>query len=146
MVCGLRKSDKAGKRVDATTEQRRLVRNIERQTRGHLNFSGRQYKLVVDVDVARVPGRNSYEVAGRDEALRVLDGLAKEAGVASDLGTLLAQASASSPLAPAAPARRADPLAPNCYRPRTGRGPRPCPDSVADAQSHADVDRRRGRR
>jgi hypothetical protein len=93
-VCGLRKIDKAGKRVDATTEQRRLVRNIEKQTRGHLNFSGRQYKLVVDVDLGQVPGRNSYEVAGRDEALRVLDGLAKEAGAAGDLGALLVQASA----------------------------------------------------
>ncbi len=93
-VCGLRKIDKVGKRVDATTEQRRLVRNIEKQTHGHLNFSGRQYKLVVDVDLGQVPGRNSYEVAGRDEALRVLDGLAKEAGTSGDLSALLVQASA----------------------------------------------------
>jgi hypothetical protein len=93
VVC-LRKSDKAGKPVDATTEQRHLVRNIDKQTRGHLNFSGRQYKLVVDVDLGKVSGRNSYEVARRDEALRVLDGLAKEAGTAGDLGALLVQASA----------------------------------------------------
>ena len=93
-ACGLREIDKAGKPVNATTEQRRLVRKIEKQTGGHLNFSGRQYKLVVDVDLGQVPGRNSYEVAGRDEALRVLDGLAKEAGTAGDLGALLVQASA----------------------------------------------------
>jgi hypothetical protein len=92
-VVGLRKSDKAGKPVDATTEQRHLVRNIDKQTRGHLNFGGRQYKLVVDVDLGSVSGRNSYEVAGRDEALRVLDGLAKESGTQGDLAALLGEAS-----------------------------------------------------
>jgi hypothetical protein len=40
-----------------------------------------------------VSGRNSYEVAGRDEALRVLDGLAKESGTQGDLAALLGEAS-----------------------------------------------------
>jgi hypothetical protein len=93
-LVALRKGDKAGKPVDATTEQRSLVRNIDKQTRGRLNFSGRSYKLVADVDLAGVPGRNSYEVAGHDEARRVLEGLAKQAGTTGHLGTLLVQASA----------------------------------------------------
>ena len=93
-LVALRKGDKAGNPVDATTEQRRLVRNIDKQTRGKLSYGGRQYKLVVDMELGSVPGRNSYEVASRDEALRVLDLLAKEAGTAGDLGTLLGQASA----------------------------------------------------
>jgi hypothetical protein len=93
-LVALRKGDKAGKPVDATTEQRRLVRNIDKQTRGRLNFSGRSYKLVADVDLAGTPGRNGYEVVGRDDAIRVLDGLAKQSGTAGDLSALLAQASA----------------------------------------------------
>ena len=92
-LVALRKGDKAGKPVDATTEQRRLVRNIDKQTRGRLNFSGRSYKLVADVDLAGVPGRDSYEVVGHYDAIRVLDGLAKQSGTAGDLSALLAQAS-----------------------------------------------------
>ena len=93
-LVALRKGDKAGKPVDATTEQRRLVRNIDKQTRGRLNFSGRSYKLVADVDLAGVPGRDSYEVVGHDDAIRVLDGLAKQSATGGDLSALLAQASA----------------------------------------------------
>jgi hypothetical protein len=93
-LIALRKGDKAGKTRDETAEQRRLVREIEKQTRGRLNFSGRSYKLVADVDLAGIPGRSSYEVVGLDEALRVLDGLAKQSGTAGDLSALLAQASA----------------------------------------------------
>jgi len=61
-------------------------------------YAGRQYKLVVDVELAGTPGRDSYEVVGRDEARRVLDGLAKQSApagdLAGDLAGLLGQASA----------------------------------------------------
>jgi hypothetical protein len=87
---GAAKSDKPS----ATMELRGLVAQIERATRGKLSYGGRQYKLVVDLELERVPGRNNYEVSGHDEALRVLDGLAKEAGPAGDLSALLGQASA----------------------------------------------------
>ncbi|HEX7507467.1 MAG TPA: hypothetical protein VF550_11890 [Polyangia bacterium] len=93
-LIALRKGQSAGKTTSKTVELRRLVKQIEQQTRGLLNYGGRQYKLVVDVDLGKVPGRNNYEVVGRDDARRVLDGLAKESGAAGDLATLLGQASA----------------------------------------------------
>jgi hypothetical protein len=93
-LVALRKGDKTDQPGDATAEQRRLVGNIDKQTRGRLNFAGRLYRLVTDVDLARVPGRDSYEVVGRDDAQRVLDGLAKQSGTEGDLVALLGQASA----------------------------------------------------
>jgi len=84
-LIAFRKSDGAGKTTSETVERRRLVRQIEQQTRGRLNFSGRQYKLVVDVDLGKVPGRDNYEVVGREDARRVLGGLAKQSGTAGDL-------------------------------------------------------------
>jgi hypothetical protein len=74
---------------------RLLVREIETKTRGRLNYSGRQYKLVVDTQLAKLPGRDSYQVARQDEARQVLDGLAKQAGTQADLRALLAEARAS---------------------------------------------------
>jgi hypothetical protein len=70
------------------------VRKIEAATRGKLNYGGRQYKLVVDVDLGKVPSRDSYEVASRDEAMRVLDSVAKESGTQGNLAALLGEASA----------------------------------------------------
>jgi len=93
-LIALRKGDQAARAGDGASEQRRLVREIEKQTRGRLNFSGRSYKLVADVDLAGVPGRDSYEVVGRDDAVRMLEGLAKQSGPAGDLVSLLGQASA----------------------------------------------------
>jgi len=93
-LLALRKGEVAGKATSKTVEQRRLVRQIEQQTRDQLAYGGRRYKLVVDVDLAKEPGRNNYDVVGHDEARRVLDGLAKQAGTAGDLATLLGQASA----------------------------------------------------
>ena len=94
-LVGLRKDPKASKKApSATTQQRLLVRKIETSTRDRLSYAGRQYKLVVDVDLGRVPNRDSYEVASHDEAKRVLDSLAKESGTQADLATLLGEASA----------------------------------------------------
>jgi hypothetical protein len=87
---GVAKSDSPS----ATAEMRRLVVQIEKQTRGKLSYQGRQYKLVVDVDLASVPGRDGYEVVGQSEARHVLDGLAKQSGTPGDLVGLLGQASA----------------------------------------------------
>jgi hypothetical protein len=94
-LVGMRKDPNASKQApSATVQQQLLVRKIETSSRGRLNFAGRQYKLVVDVDLPGMPNRNSYEVASRDEARRVLDGVAKESGTPGDLATLLAEASA----------------------------------------------------
>jgi hypothetical protein len=43
----------------ASSSEHQWVRQIEKQPRGHLNFAGRQYTLVADVDLNRVPGRDS---------------------------------------------------------------------------------------
>ena len=80
--------------VDASTaELRRLVRAIEAKTRRRLSYSGRQYRLVADEDLARLPDRDSYQVVQHDEAARVLDGLARQGGAgAADLAGLLGKA------------------------------------------------------
>jgi LysM repeat protein len=75
-----------------TDKRRQLVRQIERLTRGRLSFSGRLFKLVADVDLGNVPNRNGYNVVGRDEAVQVLGGVAKQSGTASELAPLLGQA------------------------------------------------------
>jgi hypothetical protein len=93
-LIALRKGDGAGKPPSETQERRRLVGRIEQQTRGKLSHEGRQYKIVVDVDLAGVPSRDSYEVVGQSDARRVLDGLAKQAGTTGELAGLLGQASA----------------------------------------------------
>ena len=93
-LIALRKGDGAAQAPSATVERRRLVGQIEQLTRGKLNFSGRQYKLVADVDLSNVAGRDNYEVVSQNAARRVLDGLAKQGGIAGDLAGLLGQASA----------------------------------------------------
>ena len=93
-LIGLRKGDGAADAPSETVERRRLVRKIEQQTRGRMGYAGRQYKLVVDLDLAGTPGRDSYEVVSHNVALRVLGGLAKQSGPAGDLAGLLGQASA----------------------------------------------------
>jgi hypothetical protein len=93
-LVAMRKGGDGGQSTDGTAEQRRLVRAIEKQTSGRLSFSGRQYKLVADVDLASVPSRDSYEVVRQDDARRVLDGLTKQSGAAGELAGLLGQASA----------------------------------------------------
>jgi hypothetical protein len=69
----------------ATVELRRLLAQVEKATRGKLSYRGRQYKLVVDVDLAKIPGRDYYEVVGQDDARAVLDGVAKELDAPAEL-------------------------------------------------------------
>jgi hypothetical protein len=76
---------------DVTAERRRLIRQIEAQTRGRLAYAGRQYRLVADRDMGSVPGRQTYEVVCRDDAVQVLAGLAQQS--AGDLPNLLLRAS-----------------------------------------------------
>ncbi len=89
----LRQSE--GARVEpgsATAEQRRLIREIERLTQGRLNYSGRRYKLVADADLAKQPDRDSFEVVRHDDAVKILDAVAKEAGATADPGGTFGQA------------------------------------------------------
>lgn len=93
-LVALRKGDKTARAPDGTAEQRRLVREIEKLPRGRMTLAGRRYKLVADVDLASVPGRNGYAVVDQKEAQRVLDGLAKESGSPGSLVGLFEQAKA----------------------------------------------------
>lgn len=69
----------------ATADLRRLLAQVEKATRGKLSYRGRQYKPVVDVDLAKLAGRDYYEVASQAEARAVLDGAAKELGAPAEL-------------------------------------------------------------
>ena len=71
-------------------QQRRLVRAIQTKVHTPLSHEGRRYTLVADVDLRRVPGRDSYEVVSQNEAVRVLDALAKRAD--PSLASLLGEA------------------------------------------------------
>ena len=78
---------------NTSAEQRKLVREIEAQTRGRLADAGRQYRLVVGDDLGKLSDRNSYEVVRQEDAVRVLDGVARQYGEgAPGLPALLAQA------------------------------------------------------
>jgi hypothetical protein len=74
-----------------TTVLRRLVAQIEKQARVKLSFRGRQYRLVVDVDLAKLTDRDDYETVAQAEARNVLAALAQENRAAA---ALLGQASA----------------------------------------------------
>jgi hypothetical protein len=72
--------------------QRRLIREIESLVRGRLSLAGRSYKLVADVDLAKMPRRDDYEVVSHDQAVDVLARLAGQPG-AGGLAELLGKAS-----------------------------------------------------
>jgi hypothetical protein len=91
-IVGLRKGEKSKATHNETAEQRQLVRKIEQIVRTSFSHSGRQYRLVVDVDLAKTPSRDSYEVVDHDDAKRVLDGVAKQSGIVPELTALLGQA------------------------------------------------------
>jgi hypothetical protein len=63
----------------STAKQRKVIREVERAARRGLGYQGRLFKLVADTDLARVPDRDSYEVVGHDDAVKVLTGLARQA-------------------------------------------------------------------
>jgi hypothetical protein len=77
---------------DATAEQRKLIRQIEKQPAGELVHAGRRHKLVADVDLSKVPRRDDYEVLARDDADRVLDAIGLGAQSPPELAELLVQA------------------------------------------------------
>jgi outer membrane protein OmpA-like peptidoglycan-associated protein len=68
-----------------TVQLRRLVAQVEKATRDKLSYQGRQYKLVVDVELASTPGRDYYEVASQSEARAALDSMAKISPASADL-------------------------------------------------------------
>jgi outer membrane protein OmpA-like peptidoglycan-associated protein len=78
--------------TEPTLVQRRLVAQIEAKTRGRLNQGGRLYKLVAGGDLNGLQDRDSYEVVARDEAIRTLDRMARDPGIAGELATLLGKA------------------------------------------------------
>jgi hypothetical protein len=67
-----------------TVQLRRLVAEIEKATHGKLFHQGRQYKLVVDVELASTPGRDYYEVASQSEARATLESVAKISPASAD--------------------------------------------------------------
>jgi len=68
-----------------TVQLRRLVAEVEKATHGKLSHQGRQYKLVVDVELASTPGRDYYEVTSQSEARAALDSVAKISPASADL-------------------------------------------------------------
>src|SRR5664279_4604019 len=75
---------------DPVQLQRRLVRSVEIQARGHLRDGSKQFRLVVGIDLRSLPDRESYEVVARVEAQRVLSEIARQSG--RELGDLLGKA------------------------------------------------------
>jgi hypothetical protein len=73
-------------------ELRRIARSIDNKTHGRLSDSGRQYQLVADEELSRMPNRDSYEVVQLVDAQKVLDALAKQPGTGPDLAELFKQA------------------------------------------------------
>jgi hypothetical protein len=78
--------------VGCVTSRRRLVRDINARARGVIELAGGWYRLLADVDLARLPNRDQFQVVGRDRAGQVLDALAVAPGVSPDLARLFVQA------------------------------------------------------
>lgn len=85
MVVVLRKANDVSKAPGATFQLRSLVREIETQPSGRLAHSGRQYKLVADVDLDGLSDRNSWDVSSHNDAKRVLASMAAQPGMPSEL-------------------------------------------------------------
>jgi hypothetical protein len=89
-LVGVREGDAIATGGDQTMVERRLVRSIDKSVRGRLSDGGRQYRLVAGQDLTGIPDRNSYEVVGREDAIRVLGELGKQAS--ADVASLLTKA------------------------------------------------------
>jgi hypothetical protein len=87
MRAGAKRMDRV---ASGRAEQRRLVRAIA--SGGRLAHAGRRYKLLADVDLARLRDRDDYEVVGRERAREILSALAAEASVEASRGGLLVEA------------------------------------------------------
>ena len=68
-----------------TLELRRLLAQIEIQVHARLSYRGRRYKFAVGDDLAKLPGRDYYEVLSQADARRVLEGIAGEPGAPGEL-------------------------------------------------------------
>lgn len=90
-LIAVQKGSTAHAEPDVTLQLRRLVKAIEKTTKGRLHHRGRRYKLVTDVDLARVPARNEYVVLPRAVAERTLTEMAAGPDTPSELRTLLVQ-------------------------------------------------------
>jgi hypothetical protein len=82
----------ANRPVDPAVAKLRLIREIEAKTGGKLNESGRQYRLIRDIDFEKFPERNYYHVVRQDEAKQVLDAMAKQPGTSAELTELFTKA------------------------------------------------------
>ena len=72
---------------------RELVKNIELLTPGGLfRAHGRQYKLLVGVDLARLRDRDQYELASQEEARRILGEISQQNDVNRSLVPMLSDA------------------------------------------------------
>jgi len=84
LVAVRRQSGGARKResgqATSTPAQRRLVAAIETATRGRIVHAGRRYKLIADLDLAKLPGRDDFEVVPHDAAVEVLNAVAADSG------------------------------------------------------------------
>ena len=76
----------------STLAQRRIVREIEAASRGKLAHAGRQYKVVADQDLGRLPGREGYAVVGHDDAATILASIAADNSANSRLAGALGKA------------------------------------------------------
>ena len=81
-----------GDKSQPDAERRRLVRQIEALSRKGLSYGGRQYRLVVDVQLDRLPDRDRYAVVRHKDGVAVLVALAQNSGSGGGLGKLLAEA------------------------------------------------------
>jgi hypothetical protein len=79
--------------TDSTTACRRLIRRIVALAGPKLAHGGRQYALVADLDFAKLANQGGNVVVRHDEAVAVLDGLARSPGRGgAELATLLGEA------------------------------------------------------
>jgi N-acetylmuramoyl-L-alanine amidase len=82
----------ANRPVDPAVAKLSLIRQIEAKAGGKLTESGRQYRLIRDIDFEKFPERNYYHVVRQDEAKQILDALAKQPGTSAELAELLVKA------------------------------------------------------
>jgi hypothetical protein len=72
----------AGEETPSLLRQRKSVRALDKSKRSSLKFEGREYRLVADADLGKIPNREDYTVVSHEEAMRALDGMAKLASPA----------------------------------------------------------------
>ena len=94
-VVAVRKVDPAkpaSRPVDPDVAKLRLIREIESKLTGRMVESGRQYRLLRDIDFKHFQERNYYHVVRQDEAKQILDALAKQPHTSPELAELFVKA------------------------------------------------------